>query len=203
MKSGQYAICIRGWVQRDWRFTCQTPRTRHCLLVSPYATALAAASGPSGVGGRFASHWRPHMQTRTHGSCLCGAVSFYVDLPAKWVAHCHCSRCQRAHGAAFVTWVGFGASNVTVFNQKQALSWYCDVEASRGFCGNCGSPMFFKSSRYPGELHVARALFHEQLAQQPQVHVFFSSHVSWATLAGELPIEPEPEWSAVRSGTQQ
>lgn len=135
------------------------------------------------------------MQSRVHGSCLCGAVAFDAGLPAKWVAHCHCSRCRRAHGAAFVTWAGFEAGNVSVADPHHSLGWYCEAEASRGFCTNCGSPMFFKSLRYPGELHVARALFHEQLVQQPQAHAFFSSHVSWARLADNLPIQPEPAWS--------
>ena len=138
---------------------------------------------------------RSYMQSHTHGSCLCGAVSFNAKMPAKWVAHCHCTRCQRAHGAAFVIWVGLEGSDLSVIDPTQALSWYNETEASRGFCRMCGSPMFFKSPRYPGEVHVARALFHENLEQQPQSNVFFGSHVSWATLAESLPIEPDPEWS--------
>ena len=140
------------------------------------------------------------MQSRAHGSCLCGAVSFEAALPATWVAHCHCSRCQRAHGAAFVTWAGFRDGDVMVSDHQQTLGWYRETEASRGFCTACGSPMFFKSPMYPGELHVSRALFHGQLAQEPQAHAFFSSHVSWATLADDLPIEPEPAWSKSSPG---
>ena len=37
------------------------------------------------------------------GKCLCGAVRFRMRFPSKWVAHCHCTMCRRAHGAAFVT----------------------------------------------------------------------------------------------------
>lgn len=37
------------------------------------------------------------------GSCLCGAVRFRASLPCKWVAHCHCTCCRRAHGAPLVT----------------------------------------------------------------------------------------------------
>lgn len=39
-----------------------------------------------------------------NGRCLCGALQFSVRFPTKWVAHCHCTMCRRAHGAAFVTW---------------------------------------------------------------------------------------------------
>lgn len=38
------------------------------------------------------------------GACLCGAVRYEVTDLLEQVAHCHCTMCQRAHGAAFVTW---------------------------------------------------------------------------------------------------
>jgi hypothetical protein len=125
------------------------------------------------------------------GSCLCGAVRFVAALPSKWVAHCHCTRCQRAHGAAFVTWAGFEVSAVEVQDDASALRWFVSAEgAERGFCSHCGSPMFFRSGRWPGELHIARALFTDPLDRAPQAHAFHDSHVDWVTLADSLPREP-------------
>lgn len=127
------------------------------------------------------------------GSCLCGAVRFSAALPALWVAHCHCTRCQRAHGAPFVTWVGFPEQAVQITEPVGELRWFETEEgAGRGFCGCCGSPMFFRSGRYPGELHIARALFHTELDQQPSSNAFFGSHVRWALNAHQLPDDPEP-----------
>lgn len=125
-----------------------------------------------------------------HGSCLCGAVRFEAGLPPKWVAHCHCTRCQRAHGAAFVTWVGVDAVDTVVSDTRSALTWYTTSEgASRGFCHTCGSPMFFKSPRWPGELHIARALFLEPVDLMPQSHVHFDTRVNWVCLGDSLPVE--------------
>ena len=133
------------------------------------------------------------MSPVAEGSCLCGAVAFTATLPALWVAHCHCTRCQRAHGAPFVTWVGFLATDVEIASPGGALRWFETAQgAGRGFCGQCGSPVFFRSPRYPGELHIARALLHTALAQQPSTNVFFSTHVPWAVDAHSLPAEPEP-----------
>ena len=47
--------------------------------------------------------------------------------------------------------------------------------------------MFFKSERWPGELHIARALFLEPIDRVPQAHVFYETHVDWATVGDELP----------------
>jgi hypothetical protein len=124
----------------------------------------------------------------TGGSCLCGAVRFRADLPSKWVAHCHCTRCQRAHGAPFVTWAGFAAERVTIDDDSGALRWLeSDLGGARGFCSRCGSPMFFRSTQWPGELHIARALFTEALDREPKVHVYFDTHVPWVELGDALP----------------
>lgn len=122
------------------------------------------------------------------GGCLCGAVRFTARFPSKWVAHCHCTRCQRAHGAPFVTWAGFKAERVAIEDPDQALRWHEGLAgAQRGFCSRCGSPMFFRSERWPGELHIARALFAEPLDREPQAHVYYESHVSWLSVGDELP----------------
>ena len=122
------------------------------------------------------------------GSCLCGAVEFVALLPSKWVAHCHCTRCQRAHSAPFVTWAGFDAPKVEIRDTESSLRWYLAKEGgSRAFCGRCGSPMFFKSERWPGELHIARALFGQPLDREPQAHVYYETHVEWLTINDALP----------------
>ena len=37
---------------------------------------------------------------------ICGTVEFSVALPTLFCGHCHCTMCQRNHGAAYVTWFG-------------------------------------------------------------------------------------------------
>ena len=127
------------------------------------------------------------------GTCLCGAVRFSVTLPTLWMAHCHCTRCQRAHGAAFVTWVGTKADGAVIDDPRGVLRWYeAETGASRGFCGACGSPMFFKSPQWAGELHVARALFTQPLDREPRMHAYYDTHVDWFRVADGLPAKPAP-----------
>lgn len=55
----------------------------------------------------------PGREGIIEGGCLCGAVRYVITLPTKWCAHCHCSMCRRAHGAAFVTWAGVPSQSFT------------------------------------------------------------------------------------------
>ena len=129
------------------------------------------------------------MNATTHasGACLCGGTRFEFDLPTKWVAHCHCTMCRRAHGAAFVTWVGV-ANDRFRWSESEALRWYdSSPGAQRGFCSRCGSPIAFRSERWPGEIHLARALIDGELDREPQLHVFTDSQVPWLTLGDALP----------------
>jgi len=122
------------------------------------------------------------------GGCLCGAVGFSAAMPAKWVAHCHCTRCQRAHGAAFVTWAGVEASVARIDDPEGLLHWHAGADGGeRAFCTRCGSPMFFRSTRWPGELHIARALFRDPVTPAPQVHAFHDTRVEWIQLGDALP----------------
>ena len=135
------------------------------------------------------------------GQCLCGAVTFTAALPSKWVAHCHCTLCQRAHGAAFVTWVGFEAEKVRVVDSDGALKWFASpAGGERAFCALCGSSMLFRSSQWPGELHVARALFTEPVDREPQAHVYYDTHVRWVELADGLPRKSAPSTPATEGG---
>jgi hypothetical protein len=122
------------------------------------------------------------------GSCLCGAVRFHVTLPSKWVAHCHCNDCRRAHGAPFVTWAGFAAAQFALAPGSAAPAWFeSSPGARRAHCARCGSPMFFESTRWPGEMHVARALIEGPLDREPAAHVFYESHVPWLEVNDALP----------------
>ncbi|HSN70239.1 MAG TPA: GFA family protein [Steroidobacteraceae bacterium] len=127
------------------------------------------------------------------GGCLCGQVRFRIGLPTLWAAHCHCTLCRRAHGAAFVTWVGVAAERFAVVAGAQGLVRYpSSPGAVRTFCGRCGSTLFFQSTRWPGEVHVVLANLDGPIDREPDAHVYWADHVAWGDFRGrELPvIEP-------------
>lgn len=121
------------------------------------------------------------------GACLCTAVRFAITPPTKWCAHCHCSMCRRAHGAAFVTWVGVPSEQFQITEGVDRVVRYASSkEAVRSHCGVCGSPMFFESTRWPGEVHVAVGCVNDPLDKKPVAHVAFDHRVDWLTVNDDL-----------------
>lgn len=114
------------------------------------------------------------------GRCLCGELRFQARLPSRWVAHCHCTQCRRAHGAAFVTWIGLEEAGCRIDDPQGRLRWYrSSAQGERGFCAQCGSSLFFRSQRWPGELHATVANLDGPPDRAPQAHVFWDTHVDW------------------------
>jgi hypothetical protein len=125
------------------------------------------------------------------GACLCGELRFTAQLPTLWVAHCHCTLCQKNSGAAFVTWAGFNENEVQISDVDHNLKWFSATEnAYRGFCSICGSTLFFKSARWPGELHITVVNIHQPLDRAPQMHVYWTSHQPWLQHSDDLPKKP-------------
>jgi hypothetical protein len=124
--------------------------------------------------------------TEAHGRCHCGRVHFTARFPSRFVAHCHCESCRRAHGAAFVTWVGFPSPQVTIDQGAEDLAVHASSPGTeRKFCRRCGTKLFFESEHWPGETHVTLAAFDDAVDRAPAGHAFFEEHVAWLPALAE------------------
>lgn len=122
------------------------------------------------------------------GACYCGKVQFEVDPPSRFVCHCHCHNCRRAHGAAFVTWAGFPLERFRILEGERELSRYLtDTGATRSFCRICGSPLFYSSPRWAGEVHVAVAQLSDPIDAPVKAHVYADRAPDWCPIADDLP----------------
>jgi hypothetical protein len=122
------------------------------------------------------------------GSCLCGLVQFDVTTPSKFCCHCHCSNCRRAHGAAFVTWVGFRAGQVRILSGGNILIRYqTDTGATRSFCGCCGTTLFYEGPRWVGDIHVVLGNINGEIDRLPAAHVYVDHKAPWWTIRDSLP----------------
>jgi hypothetical protein len=123
-----------------------------------------------------------------HGACLCGAVRFEVDGPLDRVAHCHCTICQRAHTAAFVTWAAVPEARVRVTAGLGRLERYRSSEiGERAFCRTCGSSLFCTLSTHPGVIDVAVGCLAPDHGAVPRAHLFWDDRAGWVEITDSLP----------------
>lgn len=76
----------------------------------------------------------------TTGSCLCGAVRFTITGPLRPVIACHCLQCRKSSGH-HVAATSARRDHVSVAGD---VTWFRSSDtARRGFCGTCGSNLFW------------------------------------------------------------
>ena len=127
---------------------------------------------------------------RYKGSCLCGGIRYEVSNVNKDMAHCHCTMCQKFHGAAFST---FGSAHQDNFRWLAGETLLKTFEASNGtkrrFCRNCGSSMTFESAQVDTErlstIEFTLATLDACDGLQPDAHIYLSSKADWVELAGD------------------
>ena len=79
---------------------------------------------------------------RIEGQCLCGAVTVRATPVRPHVEACHCTMCRRWGGIAFLG-VQCG-SNVEIDGEAHVVRYRSSDWAERGFCGRCGSSLFYR-----------------------------------------------------------
>ncbi|MBI5469970.1 GFA family protein [Candidatus Kaiserbacteria bacterium] len=129
------------------------------------------------------------------GGCYCGKVQFKVPMPAAWAGHCHCTQCQRLHGAAFVTWIGFKTPDYEIIDREGMFSTFSTGYADHGFCKNCGSPFYFKYTKtsdiigpeWLEHVYFARPNFTTDPGIEPTHNIFYKTHAQWIENIFNLP----------------
>jgi len=122
--------------------------------------------------------------TAFEGSCQCGAIRFRIEGEPKWIAHCHCSDCRRATGAAVSTYVGAEKERV-VFKTGTPSAYSSSKGVRRSFCGACGSPIAYEGERWPSEIHFFVGLFERAEELVPQGHAYEAEKLPWLHIVDE------------------
>lgn len=120
------------------------------------------------------------------GHCLCGACTFTLIGPHNFVGHCHCESCRRATSSPFTTWIG-QENGRWHWTGKTPVSYDSSPGNERGFYGTCGSPMFFRSERFPNECHFYAVLLNEPNAVMPAAQYHSDEILNWTHAALEQP----------------
>ena len=124
------------------------------------------------------------MQTHP-GSCLCGAITFAVTGPLPAPDACHCTQCRKQSGHFWAS-TDVPMSALTIADDTH-LRWYASSEkVRRGFCGQCGSALFWDPIHHP-TIAVAMGAFDASTGAQLGAHIFVSHKGDYYTLNDGLP----------------
>src|SRR5262249_57578334 len=146
--------------------------------------AAGSPSPPTRIG--FHARWRtglasgiPTCETAamTHSTCLCGAVTWDADGPLQFMSHCHCSRCRKAHGTPFATYVAAPATGFRLSGRERVGRWESSPGFFRYFCTACGSVV--PGDPWEGAVFLPVGCMDSDPGVRPAAHIFVASRAPW------------------------
>jgi hypothetical protein len=127
------------------------------------------------------------MQRNT-GGCLCGAVRYEVRGKLRGVVYCHCSQCRRQTGHC-VAATEVDDDCLSVAGAERVRWFEASPTARRGFCGTCGSVLFWKGLKSPTTAIMAGG-FDLPSGLEAVGHIFVADKGDYYEIADGLPQSP-------------
>jgi hypothetical protein len=139
------------------------------------------------------------------GSCLCGAVRFEVARVTGPFELCHCTRCRKSSGSAYLAGLVVeglrfvqGREHIKVFElpvREQPPGY------SRPFCERCGSPVPAPDAHGP-RTEIPAGLLDDEPGMLPQRHIFVEHRPAWTPTGDGLPELDKAALLALRGRTE-
>ena len=121
------------------------------------------------------------------GSCLCGSVKFEVTPPFAAFRYCHCTRCQKASGAAHAA-NAFLPENQFKWLAGESLVKRFDLPGAKrfavAFCTQCGTRVPHKTGE---NMLIPAGLLDADPGARPENSIFWKSKAAWYVSPQEIP----------------
>lgn len=130
------------------------------------------------------------------GRCLCGAIAFEVHGPITACVNCHCDSCRRQCSAPMTTYLGVKDGDWSWISSPPKV-FESSPLVERTFCGDCGSPISFRSEAMSDVMHFYVASMEEPEAFQPTLHVAHEEKLPWLEFADNLRVCMGPDYTNV------
>jgi len=127
------------------------------------------------------------------GGCTCGAVRYAITAEPVRSFQCQCRDCQRDTGAGHASVMVFPRSALQISGAVVENSRVADsgAEKRKGFCGNCGSPLYNQPQNVPDMVGIYVGTLDDASGFKPQVVMFASRGYNWDHLDPALPKVPQ------------
>ncbi len=119
------------------------------------------------------------------GGCACGAIRYRVGADPLFMVNCHCGACQRSSGSPYATGIIVLTAAVTIEGEPRWYETKADSGsfARRGFCADCGSPLFAESLAPDAiAMSIRAASLDDASWFKPQADMWTSAAQPWTCL---------------------
>lgn len=123
------------------------------------------------------------------GGCLCGVVRYRVSGEPLARTICHCRSCRRASGAPSVAWAVFCPGDFE-YLQGAPARFESSPTVTRTFCGRCGTPLTYQTSKRPGAIDVTTASFDAPELLPPTKEIWTEHRTAWEPVNEAIPQYP-------------
>lgn len=133
------------------------------------------------------------MSTPFSGGCACGAIRYTGARAPIAMINCHCRDCQLSSGAPFASGIVVMSADLAVSGTPKtyAVPGSSGAAATRGFCADCGTPLFTYSGANPHFTSIRFASLDEQAGFKPMVDIYTASAQPWVCLDPAIPHFPQ------------
>lgn len=127
-----------------------------------------------------------------HGTCLYGGVKFEIARATGPFELCHCSRCRKANGSAFVAGLDVLRDDFRLLQGSELIRTYeapireTPPAYRTCFCGRCGSPVPnpYSDSKW---FEVPAGVLDDDPQLRPDRHIFVEAKFPWFAITDNLP----------------
>lgn len=119
------------------------------------------------------------------GGCHCGDIRYEARGEPFERALCHCTLCRATTGAPAVAWFTVRRSDLAITGQL--AEYASSPNATRGFCGRCGTQITFRADDYDDRIDLTTASLDDVEAAAPVEQIYVRSRPAWMATAHTLP----------------
>lgn len=148
------------------------------------------------------------IETTVTGGCQCGAVRYRATAMLDNAHVCHCRMCQKAAGNVFAALVA-APNDALTFTRGQPSAFRSSAHVERGFCGQCGTPLFFRGTA-SGRTNLMIGSLDDPASFPVLTEMGMESRIAWLPdwpgIESEGPTEtssPPGSAAAIRSSNRQ
>lgn len=137
------------------------------------------------------------------GSCLCGGVRYEIDRVSGPFELCHCRRCRKASGSAFVATIGAETRDFRLLQGRELITTYEAPLLERppayrtSFCRRCGSPVPLPEPD-ADRFEMTVGGLDDDPGLRPERHIYVELSAPWFEISDRLPRLDKAALAALR-----